>query len=87
MKLEKKDGRFRIRISERKKKLLEYVSVKNNLSMSRYIELMIDKLILNTEIQIKNGELTYEDIEKEIEKIRETKERLRSLVPNYRKNK
>ena len=64
MKLEKKDGRLLIRISERKKKLLEYVSLKNNLSMSRYIELMIDKLILNTEIQIKNGELTYEDIEK-----------------------
>ena len=62
--MEIKDKNILIRISQRKKFLLNYIALKNDLTMSRYIELMIDKLIFNTEIQIKNGELTYADIEK-----------------------
>ena len=74
MKREKKDTLFKIRLSQRKKFLLNYVALKNDLTMSRYIELMIDKLIFNTEIQIKNGELTYEDIEKHCNDILQLKQ-------------
>lgn len=64
MKIEKnKDSRLEIRLTKEDKLLLDYLSLSNGYTTSKYLRLTIETLILPLKKQIQLGVKTYDDIE------------------------
>ena len=59
----KKQERVEIRIDAQRKDLLMIQAKRANMTLSRYLLLLIDNAILPLKTQLRKGEITYDDIE------------------------
>ena len=59
----KKQERVEIRIDFERKELLLIQAKRANMTLSRYLLLLIDNAILPLKTQLRKGEITYDDIE------------------------
>lgn len=59
----KKLERIEIRIDEQRKSLLMIQAKRANMTLSRYLLLLIDNATLPLKNQLKSGEITYDDLE------------------------
>ena len=59
----KKDANLLIRIDSQRKSLLLIQAKRANMSLSRYLTLLIENAILPLKTQIRKGEITYDDLE------------------------
>ena len=62
-----KNQRLHVRIEEKDYFLLQVLASKTNMSVSAYCRMMIDTSIRPLKEKIRNGEITYEDCEKQLE--------------------
>ena len=61
--MDKKDEIIKLRITKKDKLLLRYLSSRANMNVSEYLSMLIDTSLRPTKDKLRNGELSYADIE------------------------
>lgn len=61
--MDKKDEIIIFRITKNEKLLLRYLASRANMNVSEYLSMLIDTSLRPTKDKVRNGELSYEDVE------------------------